>query len=249
MSWYYDYDDHFDDHTRLVGRASYYGLCSFVDDLVGKVLGALEEAGRAGDATILYTSDHGELIGEHGLWTKMTMYEESAAIPLILAGAGVPRGLSATPVSLVDVHPTVLEAAGLPLTAADRALPGRSLLEVARRPDAERAVFSEYHDAGAITGFLMLRHGRWKYICYPGFAPQLFDLEADPGEIHDLGLSAAHANVRAACHETMCTQLGDPDEINARAFADQAERIAELGGVEAICNTQAFDFTPVEYED
>jgi choline-sulfatase len=246
---YYDYDTHFDDHMRLVARASYFGLCSFIDDLVGRVLAALEETGRTGDTTVLYTSDHGELIGEHGLWTKMTMHEQSAAIPLIMAGAGVPRGVSAAPASLVDVHPTVLEAAGVGLSEADRALPGRSLFDLAENPDRERAVFSEYHDGGAITGFFMIRHGRWKYVCYPGFAPQLFDLESDPHEENDLGLSSAHAELRAECHGRMCEDFGDPEAINAQAFADQAARIEELGGVEAIYDMDFFDFTPVDYEE
>ena len=241
---YFDYDDHFDDHGRRVARASYYGLCSFVDDLVGQILSALEASACAHDTAVLYTSDHGELIGEHGLWTKMAMYEEAVAIPLILSGAAAPRGVSATPVSLIDGQNTILEAAGVGLSEAERALPGRSLYDIAEAPDTERAVFSEYHDGGAITGFFMLRSGRWKYIHYPGFAPQLFDLDADPCEQTDLGLSAAHATVRARCLAEMC-RIGDPEQINTQAFADQARRIEELGGADAILAREAFDFTPV----
>ncbi|MHA1153763.1 MAG: sulfatase-like hydrolase/transferase [Alphaproteobacteria bacterium] len=240
---YYDYDDHFDDHRRLVARASYYGLCSFVDDLVGRVLAALQDSGHDKDTAVIYTSDHGESIGEHGLWTKMTMYEDSVGIPLILSGAGAPAGVSRTPTSLVDIYQTVLEAAGAVLSDEDRALPGRSLYGIAAEPDADRAVFSEYHDGGAITGFFMVRYGRWKYICYPGFAPQLFDLEADPFEQNDLGNSTAHSDIRADCHRKM-VEIGDPDLLNELAFADQAKRIEELGGVDAILATEAFDFTP-----
>ena len=243
---YYDYDDHFDDHGRLVARASYYGLCSFVDDLVGRVLGALEDIGQDKETAVIYTSDHGELIGEHGLWTKMAMYEDSVGIPLILGGAGAPVGVCDTPVSLIDAHQTILEAAGLALCEADLALPGRSLYRLAAEPeDPGRPVFSEYHDGGAITGFFMLRRGRWKYVVYPGFAPQLFDLDSDPFEQTDLSHSRAHAEVRPECHRAMC-EIGDPDVLNAQAFADQARRIEELGGVEAILAIESFDFTPVE---
>lgn len=241
---YFNYDDHFDDQSRRVARASYYGLCSFIDGLVGQILAALEASGRARDTAVLYTSDHGELIGEHGLWTKMAMYEEAVAIPLILSGAGAPTGVSAAPVSLIDAQNTILEAAGVGLSEAERALPGRSLYASARAADTERAVFSEYHDGGAITGFFMLRLGRWKYVHYPGFASQLFDLEADPHEQDDLGLSPLHGDVRARCLAEM-RRIADPDAIDAQAFADQARRIAELGGCEAILASEAFDFTPV----
>jgi len=242
---YYDYDDYFDDHTRLVGRASYYGLCSFVDDLAGQILGALEDTGQGKETAVIYTADHGELIGDHGLWTKMCMYEDSVGIPMIVSGAGATAGVSKTPVSLIDIYQTVLEAAGVELTVEDRSLPGRSLYETAAAPDTDRAVFSEYHDGGAITGFFMLRHGRWKYVCYPGFAPQLFDLETDPYEQNDLGNSDTHVDVRADCHRRI-VEIGDPDQLNEQAFADQAERIEELGGIDAILATEAFDFTPVE---
>lgn len=242
---YYDYDDYFDDHTRLVGRASYYGLCSFIDDLVGQILGALEGTGQDKDTAVIYTSDHGELIGDHGLWTKMCMFEDSVGIPLILSGAGASAGTSKTPVSLVDMYQTILEVAGVGLSGEDAELPGSSLYGIAAEPNAERTAFSEYHDAGSITGFFMLRHGRWKYVVYPGFAPQLFDLEADPFEQNDLGNSSAHADIRADCQRRMA-EVGNPDLINEQAFADQAKRIDELGGVEAILATEAFDFTPVE---
>ena len=242
---FYQYDEHFDAHSRLVARASYYGLCSFVDDLMGQVLGALDDSGAADDTVVLYSSDHGESLGNHGLWTKCTMYEESVAIPMILAGPGIPEGKTIdTPVSLVDVHQTVLETTGLGLSAADAVLPGRSLLGIANGGRPQRTLLSEFHDGGSITGMFMIRHGRWKYIHYPGYASQLFDMENDPGEAHDLGESPAHHEVRRLC-EARLRAIVDPDEANARAFGDQAARIEELGGVEAIRNTPEYDFTPV----
>ena len=244
---YYDYDDQFpDDEARQVARASYFGLCSFVDSLVGDLLGALEASGRAEDTAVVLTADHGEMNGHHGLWTKMVMYEESVGIPLILAGAGTPRGLCRTPASLLDVHQTALEAAGFGLSAADAALPGRSLYALADGAETERSVVSEYHDGGAITGITMLREGRWKYIAYAGFAPQLFDLQEDPEERRDLGLEDRHAALRARLHARLCDVLGDPEAISAQAFADQAARIEALGGLDAIYARENFDHTPVE---
>ena len=244
---YFDYDDFFPDaRARQVARASYFGLCSFVDALVGDVLTALEDAGRAQDTAVALTADHGEMNGHHGLWTKMVMYEEAVGIPLILAGPGAPRGHCSTQASLVDLHQTALEATGLGLSDADRDLPGRSLYALAADEDPERVVLSEYHDGGSITGMSMLREGRWKYVAYAGFAPQLFDLERDPEEREDLGLSSAHAEIRQRLHARLCREFGEPEAISTRAFADQAARIEALGGIDAIYARENYDHTPIE---
>lgn len=218
-----------DDHVRAI-RASYYGLCSFLDSEVGRVLRALDATGQRERTRILYTSDHGEMLGHLGYWAKSLMYEDSVGIPMILSGPDIPRGAVVdTPVSHVDCHPTILEAAGLALRASDRALPGESLIDIANGRIPARTVLSEYHDGGATTGMFMIRHGRFKYVHYPGFAPELFDCDADPGELHDLAESAEHEALRAAC-ETRLRALLDPDEVNARAFADQRARLEALGG-------------------
>lgn len=245
---YNNYDDFFPDaHAKQVARASYFGLCSFVDALIGDVLQALEESGQLDNTIVVLTSDHGEMNGHRGLWTKMVMYEDAVGIPLIIAGPGVNQGACNTQASLIDIHQTALECAGLELTEDDQSLPGRSLIELANSTDdPERVVFSEYHDGGAITGYMMIREGNWKYVAYAGFAPQLFDLENDPFERHDLGLSDSHAPIRARLHARMCREFGDPETISANAFADQAERIAELGGLDGIYRRTNFDHTPVE---
>jgi choline-sulfatase len=242
---YMNYDDYFDDHTRLVAKASFLGLCSFLDDHIGQVLAALEDSGQLDDTVILYTSDHGDLVGNHGMWTKCCMYEESAAIPMLAAGPGIPSGaVTDEPVSLVDIHQTVLQAAGLGLSSDDLALPGRSLIDIANGARYGRTLLSEYHDGGSITGMFMIKHGRWKYTAYPGYAPELYDLENDPFEARDLGQSPAHADVRTVCDEKL-RAIVDPDAANKRCFADQAQRIAELGGRQGILDREDFDQSPV----
>ena len=89
------YDDYFDEETVRVAIAAYYGLCSFLDDNIGQVLAALADAGLAEDTRVLYTSDHGDNLGSRGLWGKSTMYEETAAVPLIMAGPDIPKDRSA----------------------------------------------------------------------------------------------------------------------------------------------------------
>lgn len=241
-----NYDDHFDDESRQLAVAAYFGLCSFLDDNIGQVLQALEDSGQADNTIIMYFSDHGEMLGTKGMWTKCTMYEKSAAIPMIIVGPDIPVGhVCKTPVSLVDIHPTILDAVGLKANDSDAIRPGRSLIETANDRDQDRAILSEYHDGGSITGMFMIRHGRWKYCYYPGYNAQLFDMDADPEEHRDLGTDPGHEQVRAACHKALL-KIVDPDAANERAFADQAERINELGGVDAVMATEDFDFTPVE---
>lgn len=244
-----NYDQHFDDHTRKVACASYYGLCSFLDDLIGRVLGALEDVNRVDDTNVIYTSDHGELLGRHGLWTKCVMYEESAAVPLLLSGPGIPAGeANDACVSLIDCYPTIIETAGLSLSGEEEALPGHSLARIASGEAPRRTILSEYHDGGSVTGMFMIRHGRWKYIHYPGYSPELYDCIDDPRETLDLGGSEAHRSVIEAC-ETALRTVVDPDAANALAFGDQAQRIEALGGRDAILAMQDYDHTPVSADE
>jgi choline-sulfatase len=239
----FNYDKYFTEQTRQVARASYYGLCSFLDYQVGRVMAALEASGQAQNTLIIYTSDHGDHNGDRGLWTKMTLYDESAAVPMILAGPGVPENkVVATLASLVDIYPTILGSVGVDDDGRQR--PGIALQTLASGDDFDRPILSEYHDGGSPTGMFMLRNRRWKYNYYPGYAAELIDMQEDPDELIDLGESSAHAKILNHCHEQMLT-LVDPEAANKLAFADQAVKIEELGGVEAVMNSGEFDFTPV----
>ncbi len=240
------YDEGFDD-PRKVRRAiaAYYGLVSFVDHNVGRLIAAVEDC-RLGDATrILYTSDHGDNLGARGLWGKSNMYEESAGVPMIFAGPGVPQGVACRePVSLLDCFPTIIANAGLMPDAADRCLPGAPLLDIVAGSAPVRTVMSEYHAAGAACGCFMIRRGKFKFVYYVGMPPQLFDLEADPGERRDLAQHSGYAGFVADCEERLRTVV-DPEAADARARCDQARRIAELGGRETILAKGGFAFSPV----
>src|SRR5581483_5583541 len=175
--------------------AAYFGLVTYVDHNVGRLVAALEDTGLADTTRVLYSSDHGDNLGTRGLWGKSTMYEESAGIPMIMAGPGLPEGqVSRDPVSLVDVFPTVLSWAGVAPNPADRGLPGLPLDEVARL-SPKRTILCEYHAAGAATGAFLIRKGPFKYVYYAGMPPQLFDLDTDPQETRDLGGDPAWAGL------------------------------------------------------
>jgi len=238
------YDKGFDEAKRRRAIAAYFGMVSFVDHNVGKLLDTLAATGLADRTRVLYSSDHGDNLGTRGLWGKSTMYEESAGVPMILAGPDVPRGaVCREPVSLVDCFPTIVAGAGLPVHVQDRGLPGASLLDIAQGTAPRRTILSEYHAAGAATGAFLIRHGRFKYVHYVGMPPQLFDLAADPQERRDLGQDPGHREAIAAC-ETALRRVVDPEKADALARADQAARIAAFGGREKILAHGSFGYSP-----
>ena len=231
------------DHTKVRrALAGYLGLVSFMDDNVGKVLSALEEAGLEGETRVVYTSDHGDNAGARGLWGKSTMYEESAGVPLLMAGPQIAAGATCTtPVSHVDLFPFLLEAAGCPVPQDGGH--GVSPLSISTPAHAGRSVLSEYHAIGSTGGITMLRRGRWKYVHCVRYRPQLFDLEADPEELVDLAGDPAQRAVLAAL-EAELRRFCDPEEVDARAKRRQAQLLARYGGREAALARGDLNYTP-----
>ncbi|RIK43724.1 MAG: sulfatase [Chloroflexi bacterium] len=214
--------------------ATYYAMTTYVDQKIGQVLAALEHHGLVDNTRVLYTTDHGAMVGAHGLWGKFTMYEQSAAVPLILAGPDVPAGkVVKTPVSLVDCHPTILAAVGAQPAAEDADLPGQSLWSIAQEADWERTVFSEYHAAGSRHGVYMVTDGHTKYIHYLTEPPQLFDLDHDPQELRNLAAEPGNQDLVAVWEARLRTFV-DPEATDALAKADQQQKLADFGGAEAV---------------
>jgi choline-sulfatase len=239
------YDKGFDEGRLRKAIAAYFGLVSFLDHNVGRLLATLAAAGLAGQTRVIYTSDHGDNLGTRGLWGKSSMYEESVGVPLIFAGPEVPEGfVCREPVSLVDCFATILECVGAVPDPSDQNLPGTSLDAVLRGSAPPRTVLSEYHAAGATTGAFMIRKGPYKYVHYVGLPPQLFDLDLDPDEVDDRGSDPRYAGVSADC-EALLRRVLDPEAVNAQAFADQEARIAAIGGREAILAKGSLAFSPV----
>ena len=238
------YDDNFDEPMVRRAITAYFGLVSFLDDNIGKILAALEATGFGDSTRVIYSTDHGDNLGTRGMWGKSTMYEESAGIPMIMAGPDIPAGkVCDTPVTLADGFPTFVHALGSKPHPDDAKLPGHSLLDIANGLVPERTILSEYHAAGALSGSYMIRHGKYKYIHYVGMPPMLFDLEADPRERDDLGRDPRHAGTVAEC-EAALRNVVDPEAMDRLAKADQAERIAEVGGKEAIMKRGTFRYSP-----
>ncbi|PWS37532.1 sulfatase [Falsiroseomonas bella] len=232
-----------DQATTQRMMAGYYGLVSFMDEQVGKILAALQESGLGANTRVLYSSDHGDNVGARGLWGKSVMYEEAVGVPMILAGAGVPEGATcATPVSLTDVYATVLDAVG----CAEAPPPGStSLFDIAQGLDAGRRVISEYHASGSREAAYMLRDGRWKYVRYVTYRPQLFDLAADPEELRDLAGDPAATMDETLLELKLRETLGEEvATLDAAVKARQAEILAANGGREAVMARGDLPYSP-----
>jgi choline-sulfatase len=223
--------------------AGYYGLVSFMDEQVGKILACLDDCGLGAETRVLYSSDHGDNVGARGLWGKSVMYEESVGIPMILAGAGVPEGrVCGTPVCLTDVAATVLDGVGC---AAAPPAGSTSLFDIAGGAGQGRVALSAYHATGSSEAAFMLRDGPYKYIRYASFPPQLFDLDADPEELLDLATDPANAMLLARMEIALRHRLGrDPADIDAEVKARQAAILASHGGREAVLARGDLPFSP-----
>lgn len=245
---FFSYDEQFTEEEirRLI--AAYYGVCTYLDQQIGRVLDALTAQGLTENTRVIYTSDHGEALGARGMVGKFDLYDESAAVPLILAGPDVPQGrVVNTPVSLVDCYPAVLEAVGARPALEDADLPGVSLWQMAQQPDGDRTILSEYHALGSENAAYMLRSPRFKYIYHVNAAPQLFDLDADPEERIDLAADLGYQDT-VRSFERQLRQLLDPEAVNAQAKADQRVKV-DAYGREDVIRRGAFENSPTPGED
>lgn len=173
---------------------AYYGMVTCLDDMVGELIAELKRNGMYNNTYIIFTSDHGDNLGEHGMMgNKHTPMEGSVAVPLVIAGPGVKHGEKVdTPVSLVDLYPTIMDMTGIDYHNPE--MPGANLLPVLQGKEAatDRTVFSEWHGTGFQGAWYMLANKKYKYIYYERERPSLFDMESDPKELNDLALKPSH---------------------------------------------------------
>ncbi|MBS0388326.1 MAG: choline-sulfatase [Proteobacteria bacterium] len=170
-------------------RRAYHGAVSYVDDQIGSLLTALRDARLDGNTIVIVLADHGDMLGERGLWYKMSFFEPACRIPLIVAAPGrFAARRVATPASLLDILPTLVELGSEPKAGGWAApLDGRSLVaELTGQPatatEQTAEVIGEYLAEAAIAPIVMIRRGRYKFVHSPVDPDQLYDLEADPDE-------------------------------------------------------------------
>ena len=186
-------------------RASYYGLISHIDWHIGQIIDALERRNLLDNTVIIYSTDHGEMLGEHRLIQKSVFYEGAVRVPLIIRyPARVQSGTSDALVELLDLTPTILELAG---TEPLRTCEGRSLLPLLERP---AAVPADWRDCvySELKGEHMIRTDRYKYTYRKGEARQeLFDLRDDPDELRNRAGDAAYEEIERGLRDRLLTWL------------------------------------------
>jgi choline-sulfatase len=211
-------------------RAAYYGLVSYVDDKIGRLRACLEEQGLADNTVIIHTSDHGEMLGEHGLWRKSTFYEQAVRVPLQIVGPTVVRGGRRVRevVSLVDVVATLLDLAGVSTEEqAAWQMDGDSLRAFVRDEQSpwKDQAFAEYTAHGTDRARAMLRAGRWKLVYNHGSPPEfeLYDLAEDPGEFTNRAGQDAYREIQESLFRRILREW-DPEHINAAVIRSQRAR-------------------------
>lgn len=183
-----------DEHIRRARRA-YFANISYLDDKIGEVMAALTATRQ--EAVILFVSDHGDMLGERGLWYKMCFYEGSSRVPLMIAAPGMAPGLVTDPVSTIDVCPTLCDLAGADLSGIAPWIEGQSLVSLGQGATRTAPVAMEYAAEASEAPLVSLRYGRWKYNSCALDPDQLFDLESDPHELTNLAGDPAHAGTLA----------------------------------------------------
>ncbi len=174
-------------------RRAYAANISYLDDKIGALLDTLS-ACRLDDRTaVVFCADHGDMLGERGLWFKMSFFEGSSRVPLMIAAPDMSPGLVEDPVSLIDVTPTLADLAGADMSSVAHWTDGETLLPFIEGSRRETPVLMEYAAEGSVAPMVSIRQGRWKFNHCAVDPPQLFDLDADPSERTNLAADPAHA--------------------------------------------------------
>lgn len=213
-------------------RHAYYGMISYIDDKVGQLIKALEVTGQRDNTIIVFTSDHGDMLGERGLWYKMSFFERSSHIPLLI---NAPEALRQDhyqpqrveqPVSLVDILPTLIDIA-TDGESCDYGAPidGSSLLSIVKGEEPERPIYAEMLAEGAIAPVLMIRQGDYKFIHCKTDPEQLFNLANDPLELRNLAAESGHEDTLER-FRTLLHERWDEDKLHADILASQKRRLS-----------------------
>ncbi|WFE91309.1 choline-sulfatase [Roseibium porphyridii] len=224
-------------------RHAYLANVSYFDSKLGLLVQTLEETGELENTIIVVTADHGDMLGERGLWYKMNFFEHSARVPLVMAGPGIVHGHAENACSLVDLLPTFLEIGGGGKDMLGMPIDGRSLLPLARgEPDPVDEAIGEYCAEMTPYPVVMIRRGRLKYIHCDADPPQLYDLSKDPFEATNLANDPAYAEA-AAEFAAEVARRWDGDDLRAKVVATQKARRALHAAMEAGAG-ETWDYDP-----
>ena len=254
-----DYDDH-DAHSKRIfdandwrnfditaddirrSRRAYFANISYIDDKVGEILDVLERTRQ--DAAIMFVSDHGDMLGERGLWFKMSMFEGSSRVPLMISAPNIKPGLVDAPTSTIDVCPTLADLAGVSLDEIAPWTEGESLIGVANNEKTRGPVAIEYAAEASYAPVVALRDGDYKYVRCTLDPDMLFNLADDPHELHNLVENPAHTKVLNAM-QAMADTRWDLERFDEEVRRSQARRWVVY---EALRNGEYYpwDFQPLQ---
>ncbi|MDW3216282.1 MAG: choline-sulfatase [Ilumatobacteraceae bacterium] len=228
-----------DEQIRAARRA-YFANISYVDRWIGELLTTLARHDMRDDTIVVFTADHGDMLGERGLWYKMNFFEHSARVPLVISA---PKRLAparvSTPATLLDIAPTLMDLAGI---AAAPQFDGASLVPFVSNPEPGRTVVGEYLGEGAVAPIFMVRRDRWKFVWSEADPPQLYDVDADPAELTNLAPVGEHADT-VATFTAEVFERWDPERIDGEVRANQRAR-ADVDRALRQGRYQAWDFQP-----
>jgi choline-sulfatase len=181
-----------DDDVRRSRRA-YFANVSYLDEKIGELVDALRRTRALDDTVIFFCADHGDMLGERGLWFKMNFFEGAARVPLMIAGPGIEAGKQPAPVSLLDLAPTLCDIGGIPRDEVAAWTDGESLKPLIDGGMRTTPVLMEYAAEGSHAPLVAIREGDWKYVRCALDPEQLFNLAMDPQELDNLAGQPAHA--------------------------------------------------------
>lgn len=214
----------FSDEDIRSARRAYYGSISYLDEMIGNLLDTLEAIGQTEKTAIIFTSDHGEMLGERGMWFKKHFYEPSLRVPLMMKIPGVAAKRVTTPASLVDLLPTFMGIAkGTGWTSEVEQLDGNDLTTFLDIEQPDRPVFAEYLAEATTAPIFMIRRGHYKFISSADDPPLLFDLEDDPQERNNLAADPSYASF-VSNFQSEVGQKWNLDALNERIRLSQRQR-------------------------
>ncbi|SMD04767.1 choline-sulfatase [Primorskyibacter flagellatus] len=202
-------------------RRAYFANCSYLDQKIGEILDVLERTRQ--EAIIVFVSDHGDMLGERGLWFKMSFFEGSSRVPMMISAPGMEPGLVTDPVSNIDICPTLCDLAGVSMEEVASWTQGESLVPLGKGAARDTPVAMEYAAEASCAPMVSLRYGKWKYNRCALDPDQLFDLENDPHEMTNLADVPAQAGTLATLR-AKAEARWDLDRFDADVRQSQARR-------------------------
>ena len=231
-----------DEEVRRARRA-YFANVSYFDSKIGLLMQTIEEAGELDNTIVIVTADHGDMLGERGLWYKMNFFEHSARIPLVMAGPGLVSGEVSNACSLVDILPTLIDIAGGNETILGEPVDGRSLYPAAcGEHDPKDEAIGEYCAEMTPYPVFMIRRGSLKYIHCDIDPPQLYNLDDDPTEKHNLADDPAWASLARDFQKEVSARW-DSETLRSNIIATQKSRHA-LHATMAAGAGEHWDYNP-----